>query len=293
MRVVWAMVMSLLAGSCSPVEVLNTLSPDNGLTTTRAVPYGAGPRHRLDVYAPAGARGLPTVVFFYGGSWQEGARGDYAFVARALAKAGIVVIVPDYRVYPQARFSGFMRDGADAVAWAHAHASDYGGDPARLVLMGHSAGAHIAALLTLDPRWLRRDGLDPHRVVAGMVGLAGPYDFLPVKDPVLRTIFGPPAEPADTQPITFVDGSNPPMFLATDADDETVLPRNTYALAQKIRAAGGPVETRTYAHLNHRTLIGVVSQPLGLLAPVKGDVVAFIRAIPPVGSRQDAGVAAR
>lgn len=285
MRIVWAVLMSLLAGGCSPVDVLNTLSPDTGLVTTRDVAYGASPRQTLDVYAPVGAREAPTLVFFYGGSWQAGSKADYAFVARALAKDGIVVVVPDYRVYPDARFDGFMRDGAAAAGWASRHARDYGGDPARLVLMGHSAGAHIAALLSLDARWLATVGLDPHRSVAGMVGLAGPYDFLPLRDPVLKTIFGPPARLADTQPINAVDGSNPPMFLATGADDTTVQPRNTEALAGAIRARGGPVETRTYPRLDHRTLIGVVSQPLGAFAPVRSEVGAFIRSVPPIAAQ--------
>lgn len=289
MRIVWAGLMGLLAGSCSPVDLLNVLSPDSGVVTTRDVAYGDGPRNRLDVYAPADARDAPTVVFFYGGSWQEGAKADYAFVARALARDGIVVIVPDYRVYPAVKFEGFMRDGAAAVGWAARHARAYGGDPSRLVLMGHSAGAHIAALLSLDARWLGAVGLDPHSAIAGMVGLAGPYDFLPIEDPVLQTIFGPPARLADTQPINFVDGSNPPMFLATAAEDTTVRPRNTAALADKVRARGGPVQTRTYAGLDHRTLIGVVSPPLGRLAPVLGEVSAFIRSLRPAG----AGIPAR
>lgn len=288
MRIVRAVLVGLLAGGCSPVDVLNALSPDAGLVTTRGVAYGAGPRRTLDVYAPVGAREAPTVVFFYGGSWQEGAKADYAFVARALAKDGLVVIVPDYRVYPEARFDGFMRDAAAAAGWASRHARAYGGDPARLVLMGHSAGAHIAALLSLDPRWLATVGLDPHRAVAGMVGLAGPYDFLPLTDPVLETILGPPARLPETQPINFVDGSNPPMFLATGADDTTVRPRNTEALAERIRARGGPVEARTYPRLDHRTLIGVVSRPLGALAPVRGEVGAFISAVPPVAARATA-----
>lgn len=278
MRIVWAVLVGLLTGSCSAVDLLNTLSPEAGLATTRDIAYGDGPRHRLDVYAPAGAAGAPTVVFFYGGSWQDGSKATYAFLGRALARAGIVAIVPDYRVYPEVKFSGFMQDGAAATAWARRHARSYGGDPARLVLMGHSAGAHIAALLTLDRRWLAQEGLDPHRSIAGMVGLAGPYDFLPIRDPILKTIFGPPARLVETQPITFADGRNPPIFLGTAADDDTVEPRNTTALAEKIRSHGGPVETRIYPRLSHRTLIGVVSQPLGALSPVRDDVTAFIKA---------------
>lgn len=280
MRFLWAVMVALLAGSCSGVDLLNKLSADDGIVTTRDVAYGPGARRRVDVYAPAGARGAPAVVFFYGGSWQSGSKADYAFVARALAQQGIVVVVPDYRVYPEVKFDGFMQDGAAAFAWAKRHVRTYGGDPDRLALMGHSAGAHIAATLTLDARWLGAEGLDPRRDVAGTVGLAGPYDFLPIRDPVLQVIFGPPARLADTQPINFVDGRNPPMFLGTGVLDTTVEHRNTDALAERIRAAGGPVETRTYPALTHTTLIGVVSQPIGGLSSVRRDVASFLVSLP-------------
>lgn len=286
MRLLWILLSCWLVAGCSPTEILNDLSPSTGIATTHDVPYGPNPRQRVDVYAPTGVQHAPTVVFFYGGSWQEGSKADYAFVARALAREGILVVVPDYRLYPEVKFAGFMADAASAVAWSAGHAREYGGDPGRLTLMGHSAGAHIAALLTLDPHWLARERLDPRRALAGTVGLAGPYDFLPLKDPILKVIFGPPARLADTQPINFVDGRNPPMFLATDAGDTTVEPRNTEALVAKIRAAGGPVETRTYGGLDHRTLIGVVSEPLGFASPVRGDVVRFILALSPAVGAQ-------
>lgn len=281
MRFLWVLVTSLLLGGCSGVDLLNRLSPATGIVTSLDIPYGSGSRQRADVYAPANARGAPTVVFFYGGSWQSGSKTDYAFVARALAEAGIVVIVPDYRLYPEVRFAGFMQDGAAAVAWASRNAARYGGDPTRLSLMGHSAGGHIAVLLTLDRRWLGAQGLDPARDLAGTVGLAGPYDFLPIEDPILQVVFGPPARLPETQPINFADGRNPPMFLGTDANDTVVLPRNTFRLADRIRAHGGPVETRSYPGLSHATLIGAVSGPLGFLSTVRRDVTAFILALPP------------
>ena len=283
------MSMLLLAG-CSATEALNRLTPDDGIATTRDLAYGAGPRRRLDVYAPAGARGAPIVVFFYGGSWQGGEKADYAFVARALAQSGIVVVVPDYRVYPEVRFAGFMRDGAAALAFAKRNAARFGGDPDRLVVMGHSAGAHIAAMLALDPRWLGAEGLRPRTALAGMVGLAGPYDFLPLEDPVLHTIFGttpqsPPGTGRETQPITFAAEKGPPMFLATGLLDTTVRPANTRALAAKVTAAGGSVVTREYPGLGHAPLIGVLSEPLGFASSVRRDVTQFILSLPPLRAR--------
>ena len=293
MRILLALMSLVLLAGCSAVEALNRLSPQDGVTTMRDLAYGAGPRRRLDVYAPAGARGAPVVVFFYGGSWQGGEKADYAFVARALAQAGIVAIVPDYRVYPEVRFAGFMKDGAAALAFAKRNASRFGGDPDRLVVMGHSAGAHIAAMLALDPRWLGAEGLGPRDSLAGFVGLAGPYDFLPLEDPVLHTIFGttpqsPPGVGRETQPITFAENRGPPMFLATGLLDTTVRPQNTRSLAARVAAAGGSVVTREYVGLGHAPLIGVLSEPLGFAAPVRRDVTQFILALPPTRARVSA-----
>lgn len=288
MRWIWILFSGLALAGCSGSSVLNTLASERGVTTTRDIAYGSGPRRMLDVYGPTDAQRAPVVVFFYGGSWQTGSKADYAFVARALAQSGIVVVVPDYRVYPEVKFAGFMHDGAAAVAWAKANAARYGGDPDRLVLMGHSAGAHIAALLTLDRRWLGREGIDPARALAGTVGLAGPYDFLPLTDPAIKALLGPPAKLADTQPINFVDGRNPPMFLGTDAADRVVEARNTESLAARIEAAGGPVEMRVYRGLTHATLIGVVSQPLGFASRVREDVTTFILSLRPTAARVSA-----
>jgi acetyl esterase/lipase len=288
MRFLLPMLALLVLGGCSAVDALNRLSSDAGLRTTLDIAYGPGPRGRLDVYAPADARGAPVVVFFYGGSWQEGDRASYGFVARALAEAGIVVVVPDYRVYPDVRFAGFMSDAARAIAWTHRTIARFGGDPNRIVLMGHSAGAHIAAVAALDPRWLAAEGLNRNGTVAGLVGLAGPYDFLPTEDPNYQDIFGtrpgsPPGAGRDTQPANLVGRDPPPAFLATGSLDTVVRPRNTETLAARLSAAGGRVQTRFYPGLGHRTLIGVLSQPLGFASSVRRDVTDFVLSVRPVG----------
>jgi acetyl esterase/lipase len=271
----------LLPAGCSGADVLNALAPIGGVAVFRDIAYDSGPRQTLDVYQPPNARNAPIAVFFYGGSWQEGRKADYAFVALALARRGIVTVVPDYRVYPDVLFDGYMRDGADAVAWAERHAAAYGADPHRLVLAGHSAGAQIATLLSLDRRWLDRVGIDPHAAVAGVVGLAGPYDFLPLHDDILKTIFGAPALIADTQPITFADGTNPPMLLLNDEGDKTINSKNTANLASRVREHGGSVEVRIYSGLNHRLMIGAVSDALGIIYPVRDDIIRFITTLKP------------
>lgn len=261
-----------------PVALLNALARLEPVRVTEDLAYADGARHRLDVYAPVSGvtKGLPVVVFFYGGSWDSGERAMYRFVGAALASRGMVVVIADYRLYPQVRFPAFVEDGARAVRWARDNASAYGGDPSRLVLMGHSAGAQIAAMLAFDQQWLGEVRLDPRRDVAGLVGLAGPYDFLPLKSATLKDIFGPKAERGRSQPINFVTGEAPPAFLATGARDTTVDPGNSTRLAARIRAEGGEVNLKVYKRADHRLIIGAFSPPLRLIAPVLDDVTGFV-----------------
>ena len=184
--------MVLLLHLCSPTAVLNALAPRDGVTPTRNIAYADGPRHRLDIYAPLPAvTPAPVIVFFYGGGWASGSKAMYRFVGAGLAARGVLVVIPDYRLYPEVRFPAFMDDAATAVAWTRANASRFGGDPRRLFLMGHSAGAQIATLLALDAGYLRSVHLSPRRDVCGVIGLAGPYDFLPLRSATLRDVFGP------------------------------------------------------------------------------------------------------
>jgi acetyl esterase/lipase len=133
-------------------------------------------------------------------------------------------------------------------------------------------------MLALDRRWLSEVGLDPDRDIAGAIGLAGPYDFLPVRTDELKDIFGPPEGRPATQPINHVEGSPPPLFLATDSADTVVDPGNTARLAAKVRSQGGEVDERAYKGLSHELMIGVFATPLRGLAPVRRDVAQFIRA---------------
>ncbi len=266
--------LSLLATACSPLGILNGMAPKR--LSARDIPYGSGPRRMLDVYVPDRVDGqAPVVVFFYGGSWDSGTKSEYRFVGGALAARGFVTIIPDYRLYPEVRFPAFLDDCAAAFAWACAHAGDYGGGE-RMFLMGHSAGAYNAAMLALDPSYLARAGAS--RPLAGTVGIAGPYDFLPVGTDELRAIFGQPPTPPVTQPINHVSGHNAPMLLLAGSSDTTVLPRNTRRLAAKIRAAGGPVQSRIYPGIDHREIIGAMGTPFRFIAPTFRDSTDFIAA---------------
>lgn len=275
---------ALLAG-CSGAQFINSITPSSGYTLTRDLPFGSQGL-KLDVYAPDGARNAPLLVFFYGGSWQaDSSRGKatYKFLGQALAEQGYVVMIPDYRLYPQVRYPDFLADCAEAVKWAHDHAERYGAAPGKLVLMGHSAGAYNAAMLALDPDYLAAAGAD-RAWLRGMIGLAGPYDFLPITDPVLQTIFGPRDSWPQTQPINHVsdrgDGhAPPPLLLLHGADDDTVYLKNTNNLAARVGAGGGRVEKIVYPSMGHVRIVALLSTWLPGHAELIGHIRGFVDSV--------------
>lgn len=260
----------------SPLRTFNTLVPkDKGSSkVAEGQAYGSDRRQMLDIYAPADTSqaARPVVVFFYGGSWNSGTRAGYNFAGRALASRGFVVAVPDYRLVPEIHFPAFIEDGAAAVRWVRQNIANYGGDPDRIVLMGHSAGAHIAAMLATDPQWLEGD----RGFVQGLVGLAGPYDFFPFDTAASVEAFGDWPRSEETQPITFADGSAPPALLLTGAEDTVVKPRNSEALSTTLTDAGVGAEMVTYPGVDHIDILVALSRPLRGRAPVLEDASRFI-----------------
>ncbi|KRE14653.1 alpha/beta hydrolase [Bosea sp. Root483D1] len=279
---------SALLSACSPLGLLNAFTPADagGRLAAGGIAYGPDARHRLDVYVPEqGADRAPVMVFLYGGGWNNGERADYAFVGRAFAAQGFVTVIPDYRLVPQVRFPAFVEDGALALRWVRDHIAAYGGDAAGIALSGHSAGAHIAMMLALDRRFLARAGLPPG-FVRSAIGLAGPYDFLPFDDPRSIAAFGEFPRPRETQPISFADAHAPRAFLATGDEDETVRPRNSVSLAEKLRATGAAVELKTYPGLGHAGILLALNTGFRSRAPVLADIVRFAKAQGFAGSRR-------
>lgn len=268
-----------LLGACSGTGTLNALSARDTYTLQASVPYADGPRQRLDIYTPTAAppaAGWPMVVFFYGGSWNSGDRGDYRFLGEALAARGVLTLIADYRLYPQVRYPAFLQDSAQALAWGLAQAQRLGADPRRVFVMGHSAGGYNAAMLALDVRWLQATGHRPQEL-AGWIGLAGPYDFFPTDNPEVRPVFFHPDYPPRAQPIDFAPADAPRTFLGAARKDGLVNPeRSSVQLARKLQAAGVPVTLRLYERVNHATLVGATAWPLRWMAPVLADLRAFI-----------------
>ena len=275
---------AIALAACSGVGILNALVRGDTFTLQHGLAYGPLPRQRLDVYTPASpppATGHPVVVFFYGGSWTGGDRADYRFVGEALAGRGALTIVADYRVYPEVRYPEFLKDSALAVAWALENAKRLGGDPARVIVMGHSAGGYNAAMVALDPRWLAPTGHRPQELAA-WIGLAGAYEFIPLAEgSPARPVFFHPNYPDGSQPIDHAGRNSPPAFLAAPARDRVVsVERSTLAMARRLQAAGVPVELKIYDGVTHSLLAGVFARPLRGLAPVLEDTAAFIAAVP-------------
>ncbi|MBX3727070.1 MAG: alpha/beta hydrolase [Xanthomonadales bacterium] len=250
-----------LLAACQPALFtgVNLVAPKSTDQVADGQVFAPGQDLALDLYLPeAGASPPSLVVFFYGGSWQQGERHWYAFVGQALARHGLAVAIPDYRKAP---FPAFMEDAAAAVAWLKAQGSSLGYDPDRIVLMGHSAGAHIAALLATDPQYLARHDLSPSDL-RGVIGLAGPYDFLPIRSRPLREVFGDdPARQRASQPIAHVDGSEPPFLLLHGRDDRLVEPGNSTRLAKLLRAHGVPVELHLVPDVGHAGLMLRLARP--------------------------------
>jgi acetyl esterase/lipase len=278
-RGLFAPALALIAAACSPLGALNSLGPrDRGVRrVARRVAYGDHPRQRIDIHAPVGAaqRPWPMLVFFYGGGWDSGERGLYAWAAQALAARGFVVATADYRLVPEVVFPTFIEDAAAATVTAAGVAAQYGADPDRLGVIGHSAGAHLAMMITLDRRYMAAAGAPD--LIKAAAGLAGPYEFLPFDVRESVNAFGRVPDPMVTQPVTFARADAPPLWLGHGTEDVVVHAEDTTILCERMKAVGGRCEAKLYPGLNHADLIATFSPLFRRKAPVLDDVTAFLR----------------
>lgn len=268
----------LLLGACASPQMMNRMASDEGYKLVQNVPYQRSRGLDADVYYPPKAGDAPVIVFFYGGRWQQGDKAEYRFVGQALASRGFVAVLPNVRKYPDVRFPEFMEDAAQAVHWARANTGQFGGNGDKLFVMGHSSGAHIAALLALNPEYLKAAG-DSRDALRGMIGLAGAYDFMPITAPDLRDLFGPVDRFPYSQPVFYVDGQNPTLLLMHGRNDEVVPVSNTVKLAERVSKAGGAVETVLYDSLSHRMIIGSLASYLRGRADVLDNIEEFVERI--------------
>lgn len=261
------------------LDLINSVWPgDSGVErVVEGAVFDAQTGMALDVWRPTGdaSTNRPVIVFFYGGGWAHGQRAHYGFAAKALAARGFVVVVPDYRKVPQVRFPSFVEDGAAALRWVQDNVAQHGGDPGRVAVAGHSAGAHIAMMLTLDQSYLDRAGVKPGFIKAG-VGMSGPYDFIPFDSKRSINAMRAWPRPEETQPVHYVRRDAPPLLLMTGTEDDTVKPRNAIILTQRLAAIGAPVEFKAYAGLGHEDVVMSLSKPFRGKAPVLDDINRFL-----------------
>lgn len=282
MRLLTVLMLSVLVAACSGLSLLNAVTSDRGYEAAANIAYAVGEGRRLDIYAPKNLdQRAPVVVFFHGGRWTEGNKDEYKFVGEALSSRGIVAVVADYRKYPDVRMAGFMDDAAKAVSWVHSNISSYGGDPQKLFVMGHSSGAHMATLLALDRRYLDNAGM--RTPLAGAIGLAGAYDFLPLRAPDLQEIFGPESRYSMSQPVNFARPEAPPTLLVHSKDDATTSVSNARNLAQALRDKGAPVTTVYYDAIrcspgvsSHACTVAVLARPFRTTIDLLDQIVRFV-----------------
>ncbi|NIJ39244.1 acetyl esterase/lipase [Sphingopyxis panaciterrae] len=272
----------ILAGGAKSLNLGDKLLGDGDGATLQVAgqPYGSGDRNKLNIWVPTGTKQgdrLPVLVFLYGGGWYSGARDDYGFAGRAFAKQGFLVVIPDYRIVPEGHWPDFLQDSAAAVAWTERHIAAYGGDPGRIALSGHSAGAYNAVMLALDPQWMKAAGSDAS-VIRGVAALAGPYDFLPFEKGGRADVAMGDIRPAErTQPIHFVRADAPPLWLGHGTADTVVRVRNSQNLAAALQRAGGSATLRTYEGLSHNDLVMALTGPLAYKGPILSDATDFLR----------------
>jgi acetyl esterase/lipase len=267
--------LTALAG-CGPAT-LNLFVPSSGYTIQHDIAFGADPRQKYDVYVPDGlTKPAPVILFLYGGSWQTGDKDGYRWVGQTFASQGIVTVIADYRLYPPAHFPAFVEDAALALRKVHDTIAASGGDPGRIFVAGHSAGAYNAIMLASNPKYIRDAGGEMSWI-HGAIGIAGPYDFLPMTDPPIIALFNGADDP-NTQPITFIDGKRPPMLLVAGTADETVSPGNTDRMVAKLKANGSEAQEILYPGVGHIGIILSLAPGFRGKTTLQDDIVKFVRA---------------
>ena len=276
----WALLIGFVVtiSGCTRLAFMTANFPTHFSKTT-VIPdhrYGPDSLQKLDLYLPSNSveKPLDVIVFLYGGRWTYGAKHDYRFVGATLAERGYVVVIPDYRKYPLVRFPVFVQDGAKALAWVSDHIAQWHGNPKRIHVLGHSAGAHIGALLAADPRYLAEEGKNRSHTITDFTGLAGPYALIP-NEPDLEDMFGPPSNYPNMQATTFIDGTQPPMLLLYGDQDRAVKYHNLEKLQRRITVQGGCVQSHIYQGADHTDLISAFSWWNPQHIPVVQDMAAF------------------
>lgn len=270
-RLLSMIALMVLLPQCSPTDVLNAITPTQSIKAVETTAYGPQKRQMLDLYTPTTPKpDTPVIVFFYGGSWDSGEKGDYKFVAEAFTSAGYTVAVPDYRVYPNVIFPAFVEDAALAVALVHQRFPNRA-----IAIIGHSAGGHIALMLALETRYLGTVGVERCDMVNAAIALSAPVGIVPLKREPYISIF-PNRMTGKDAPLNNVSANVPPILMVTGLNDTTVLPANAITMTDALKNAGADVSLFTYADLDHVDTVKFLASFFADHSPLKGDIFAFL-----------------
>ena len=223
------------------------------MTVVEDLPYGPAPSKRLDIF-PARSAGAPVLVFIHGGYWRSLDKADHSFVAPAFVQAGAMVVVPNYALCPAVGIDDIALQMCQALAWTHQHAAQYGGDPSRIHVVGHSAGGHLAAML-LCARWHLVAPQLPKRLVAGALSLSGVFELEPLRHaPFLQADLGlTEALARRVSPAGFPRPRGPLRALVGGLESEEFLRQNRL-IRQRWGADAVPV-CEALPGLNHFTVM--------------------------------------
>jgi acetyl esterase/lipase len=256
--------------------MVNTLSSENDSVTVAHQRYGKEQRQQLDIFMPDRiVTGSPVVVFFYGGSWRRGEKGKYGFVGHSLGSKGYITVIPDYRLYPQVTFPTFVQDGAEVLTWVIENVEQASNG---VVVMGHSAGAHTAALLALDQSYLEEAG-QPFSIIRGMIGLAGPYGFNPMNYKSTRPIFADVEVIEKAMPLTFSCSAKTPILLFHGADDSIVTPENSRELKRRVYECAGNVKYVELDDIGHFSIVLGLSDSFLAKNAIQSSIELFLQSL--------------
>lgn len=259
------------AAACAPVKILNSITPSASFEREKNISYGPLDRQKLDIYRTSTPRtAAPVIVFVHGGSWDSGSKDLYKFLAEGFTAEGFDVVVPNYRLYPEAVFPLMLEDTGKALAFA---AETFAGR--NLVAIGHSAGAYNLLMTVMRPEFYPGGSSAICSRISGLVSLAGPTGIVSLKAEPYITIF-PDRFTASDAPMNNTAQPLPPVFFGHGLKDTTVYPQNSQHLAEKINARGGLAVVKTYEDLNHTDVVKVMSKYFDGGAPLKADVINFI-----------------
>lgn len=266
---------------------------------TKNIGYGRNDREKLDVYQPTAQGTYPVLIWVHGGSWTSGSKELYATVAQKVLPENVVVVIPNYSIELSQRVSSpplvfeQAQQIADAFAWAREHIQLFDGDPNRIILGGHSAGAHLTGLVTLDPSYLAKRNHSPNEI-CGWYGVSGPYSLgaqliyernIKHRDPTLLfQVFGSEANFERGSPTTYVRPDAPPILLIHGDADDTV----PVSVAQNMQTAllhqGATSQLKVYPNTTHTSILfDALAQDKPKLVQ---DIVAFVKSCPPIANRK-------